>query len=290
MNDQVDGKSLLGSYSCHEVPGQFTWTNGIITKAVINGHWLLIEDVDQAPPDVLSALEPLIQRRELHILSRGQVIRADPGFHLFMTSRSPAEDIKKLRLTKLVHQLKITEISQWSDVEMTQLLTSMYPLLNHVIPKMIAYFCNISQEGTKKRDARHRPVTIRDLIKWCARCCEKGLEAEDFVLEGLDCFCSHLGKQISTENATKLAHLFNVTSERMFHLLEERSPSLTKTKSNLKIGRVALKKVPLTKSLQSSQDLNYRPYYLTRPAARLLEFIGMCIKKTEPVLIGNVQL
>ena len=87
MNDQVDGKSLLGSYSCHEVPGQFTWSNGIITKAVINGDWLLIEDVDQAPPDVLSALEPLIQRRELHILSRGMVIRADPGFHLFMTSR-----------------------------------------------------------------------------------------------------------------------------------------------------------------------------------------------------------
>ena len=77
MNDQVDGKSLLGSYSCHEVPGQFTWTNGIITKAVINGDWLLIEDVDQAPPDVLSALEPLIQRRELHILSRGMADLGD---------------------------------------------------------------------------------------------------------------------------------------------------------------------------------------------------------------------
>ena len=112
-------------------------------------------------------------------------------------------------------------------------------------------------------------------------------EAEDFVLEGLDCFCSHLGKQTgSAENATKLAHLFNVTSERMVHLLDERSPSLTTTKSNLKIGRVALKKAPMTKSLQSNlNDLNRRPYYLTRPASRLLEFIGMCIKKKEPVLI-----
>ena len=79
MNDQVDGKSLLGSYSCNEIPGQFTWTNGVITKAVLNGDWLLVEDVDQAPPDVLSALEPLIQKRELHILSRGMVLRAHPG-------------------------------------------------------------------------------------------------------------------------------------------------------------------------------------------------------------------
>ena len=30
---------------------------------------------------------------------------------------------------------------------------------------------------------------------------------------------------------------------------------------------------------------NSRPYYLTRPASRLLEFIGMCIEKKEPVLI-----
>ena len=280
MNDQVDGKSLLGSYSCHEVPGQFTWTNGIITKAVINGDWLVIEDVDQAPPDVLSALEPLIQRRELHILSRGMVIRAHPGFHLFMTSRSPAEDINKLRLTKLVNQLKVTQVPQWTENEMELLLNQIYPQLEKdgVIPKMIAYFCNISKED--KRDVRQRPVTIRDLLKWCARC-EKATEAEDFVLEGLDCFCSHLGKTAGAENATKLAHLFNVTTDRMFHLLEERSASLNTTKSSLKIGRVNLKKVKDKKKIEVEE----RPYILTKPASRLLEFIAMCIKNREPALI-----
>ena len=72
----------------------------------------LISDVDQAPPDVLSALEPLIQKRELHILSRGMVIRAHPDFHLFITSRCPLEDLTKLRFAKLSEQLKVTMISR----------------------------------------------------------------------------------------------------------------------------------------------------------------------------------
>ena len=58
---------------------------------------------------------------------------------------------------------------------------------------------------------------------------------------GLDCFCSHLGKS-GVDHATKLAHLFNVTSDRMFHLVEERSPTLTQTKEAIKIGRVQLPK------------------------------------------------
>ena len=83
------------------------------SKGLYSLHIFLILDVDQAPPDVLSALEPLIQKRELHILSRGMVIRAHPGFHLFITSRCPLEDVTKLRFAKLSQQLRVTLISRF---------------------------------------------------------------------------------------------------------------------------------------------------------------------------------
>ncbi len=35
--------------------------------------------------DVLSALVTLLDRRELHITGRGEIIKAAPGFHLFAT-------------------------------------------------------------------------------------------------------------------------------------------------------------------------------------------------------------
>ena len=101
------------------------------------------------------------------------------------------------------------------------------------------------------------------------------------VLEGLDCFCSHLGKS-GVDHATKLAHLFNVTSDRMFHLMEERSPTLTQTKESIKIGRVLLPKQIKKEKLDAEPE---RPYFLTRPAARLLEFLAKCIEMNEPALI-----
>jgi midasin len=268
MNDQIDGKTLLGNYSGHEVPGQFAWTNGIITKAVIKGDWLLIEDVDQAPPDVLSALDPLIRRRELHIASRGQVIKAHPGFHIFLTSRTPPTD-------NLSSGLKITTLSQWTDLEMSQLLMTLNPGLKEAIDKMITYFYSLE----KSSDARRRPTTIRDLLKWCQRCgiYKQDLSAEDLILEGLDCFCWHLSKTEAVENATKLAHLFNVVTDRMYHLMEERSAVLINTKDSFKIGRVALQK-------RCKIEMS-RPYYLTKSASRLLEFISMCVQMKEPALI-----
>ena len=73
----------------------------------------------------------------------------------------------------------------------------------------------------------------------------------------------------------------------MFHLMEERSPTLTQTKEAMKIGRVQLPKQIKKEKMDSEPE---RPYFLTRPAARLLEFLAMCIKMNEPALIGKSNL
>ena len=225
MNDQLDGKTLIGSYSCQEVPGQFTWINGIITRTALNGGWLLIEDVDQAPPEVLAILEPLIQKRELHILSRGEIHHVHPTFQLFLTSRFNFQDIVKLRIAKLTSQLEMIQIPSWSQEELLELLTSLYPKLVLEIPKMIAYFCNLQSRQISHQDSREKPCTIRDLIKWCKRLSENKaatLTPEDFVLEGLDCFCAHQGKS-GIGNAMDLSHLFNLTEEGFGHLQNRQS-------------------------------------------------------------------
>ena len=123
-------------------------------------------------------------------------------------------------------------------------------------------------------------ISIIKVVKFYAKFLSKCSEFVSF--QGLDCFCSHLGKA-GIEHATKLAHLFNVTSDRMFHLVEERSPTLTQTNEAIKIGRVGLTKFIKKKKIETEQQ--ERPYFLTRPAARLLEFIAMCIKMNEPALI-----
>ena len=46
------------------------------------GRWLLVEDVDLAPADVLAVLAPLADTRRLALPQRAQVVAAAPGFQL----------------------------------------------------------------------------------------------------------------------------------------------------------------------------------------------------------------
>lgn len=45
---------LLGMYRCTDIPGKFVWQPGTLTQAVSKGQWILLEDIDHAPLDVVS--------------------------------------------------------------------------------------------------------------------------------------------------------------------------------------------------------------------------------------------
>ena len=75
LGDQSDAKVLLGSYVCTDTPGQFKWVPGALTKAVAEGRWIIVEDIDLAPNEVLSILIPLLEKRQLFIPGRGEVFK-----------------------------------------------------------------------------------------------------------------------------------------------------------------------------------------------------------------------
>lgn len=80
-------QALLGTYHCTEVPGEFVWRPGILTRAVTEGCWALFEDIDYAPMDVVSILLPLLERGVLSIPGQGENVTAHPDFRLFATQR-----------------------------------------------------------------------------------------------------------------------------------------------------------------------------------------------------------
>ena len=85
LDAQTDSKSLFGSYVVGATPGEFAWQPGALTQAVKQGRWVIIEDVDQAPFEVLAALVPLLEERRLYVPGRGESIHAHDAFQLFGT-------------------------------------------------------------------------------------------------------------------------------------------------------------------------------------------------------------
>jgi len=85
LDEQVDSRALLGAYVCGAEPGEFVWQPGVVTQAVAQGRWLLLEDVDRAPLEVMSALAPLLEHNVLFVPGRAASMSAAPGFRLWGT-------------------------------------------------------------------------------------------------------------------------------------------------------------------------------------------------------------
>ena len=85
LDDATDGKALLGTYVCTDVPGEFSWQAGAVTAAAAAGRWLLIEDLDRAPFEVLAALSELLESRTLALPGRARQLSAHPDFQMFAT-------------------------------------------------------------------------------------------------------------------------------------------------------------------------------------------------------------
>lgn len=87
LGDQTDSKMLLGQYHCTDVPGEFVWQPGVLTLAVMNGYWLLLEDLDQCSRDVCVMLTNFFENNYLYVPGFRDCIQISSGFQLFVTRR-----------------------------------------------------------------------------------------------------------------------------------------------------------------------------------------------------------
>ena len=300
LGDQSDSKMLLGTYICTEVPGEFKWQPGALAQAVSEGKWILIEDIDLAPVEVVSVLLPLLETRKLFIPGRGEEIRASSGFQIFATQTLSSRNKNKIppSLTNLWNKVVVEPLSL---KELKIVLNSIYPHLKNHIPLFIETFQMLTEPNSKPKQSENlasfsishlRHLSSRDLLKWVHRIdlfCDiptgntklnLNLKQKIFQ-EAFDCFCAMIPKQklrITVMNAIgKVLELF--PNEIEFFLSSK--PCLQITKESFEIGRSTL-----NISSQSILSLKEkRPFAYTKHSLKLIERISVSVELNEPVLL-----
>ncbi|XP_072178223.1 midasin-like [Diadema setosum] len=160
LGDQTDSKALLGTYRCTDIPGEFVWQPGALTQAVRQGHWILLEDIDYAPMDVISVLLPLLESRTLSVPGHGNVIKAAPGFRLFATQRllSSSGGLYRQQVSHgaMLDQLWTrVHVEPLSRDELHQVITDLYPKLTTVTSKLLNIYCLLTARHQAWLDAPH---------------------------------------------------------------------------------------------------------------------------------------
>ncbi|XP_076030788.1 midasin isoform X2 [Oratosquilla oratoria] len=304
LGDQTDSKTLLGTYRCTTTPGEFIWQPGSLTKAVTEGYWLLLEDIDSAPMDVVSILVPLLESRTLHIPGHGNKC-AHPDFQLFATRRIFGSGSRMAMgsaalLDKLWSKVSLETLSR---TELEELVKTMYPKLTTIADKLVKTYLMLSAghhgddneilgdipEVTPSK-ASGRLVSTRDLMKWCSRI-TKHIDTENKDLasrafqEAVDCFCCAVPEPtIRFEMAEHIGSYMNKSKAEVDYYCNKYKPDVEQNPQFFKVG----KRAKITRNKKQVLEIGKVPnvtFSFTRQSACLLERITVAVSNREPVLI-----
>lgn len=316
LNEQSDAKLLIGVYTTGAEPGSFEWQPGVLTTAVREGRWVLVEDLDRAPNAIVSTLLPLIERGELLIPSRGEKLQAAAGFKIFATMRSTTNlngQASTPGMLRLLGRRLWNHVSlDLQDVEeLESIIEQKHPVLKPYMMRIMAVYhrltsvVNMAVDSMRTQQLRARPISPRELFKWTSRISavlgaagvKSGSEAisesvlDAMFLDAYDCFVSNLeDHDTRILLASWIAEELHIDSQRRDHLLRSRQVKLnrpTKSASStdgsyLRVGRAA--PIPL-KAPRSTNGTASAIFSFNGHSLRLLEQVAVAVGQREPLLL-----
>lgn len=307
LNEQTDAKSLLGMYSTSSATGSFAWQPGVLTKAAREGRWILIEDLDRAPSEVIGLILPIIEKGELTIASRKERIKCADGFKIIATMKSsyniageevaPATTILGSRLWQRV------QIDSLSIDEIRDVILQKFPLLESRVPTIMDVYrrlCSSFHGSLAIRSSQGRTPGFRDLIKLCTRLHRRlqrlgaktgyeptpeGTEDEIF-LDTVDIFLRYIPeKSMEDSLASVVAEAFQMSPQRAAFCLHERTPVYSDQGSNLILGRETCRKMKVPGASASKLAAASSRFASTRSALKLMEQVAASVQMAEPTLL-----
>lgn len=307
LNEQTDAKSLLGMYATSSMTGAFTWQPGVLTKAAREGRWVLIEDLDRAPSEVIGLILPILERGELIIPMRRERIKCADGFRLIATMKSSlnskGEEVVAshgLLGMRLWQRISITSMSL---DEIRAIISQKYPLLSSrtsILMELFDRICTACNSNLAVRSSQGRTPGLRDLIKLCNRInrrlkhlgAETGNEAvpesfqDEMFLDSVDVLLRYLpDRGLFDQLASIVAEVLQLSPQRARFCLHERTPRYEDGDAGFVIGREAVTKEKVSKAAKARFSQNASRFAPTRAALKTMEQITACVQVAEPVLL-----
>ncbi|KAI1986408.1 AAA ATPase midasin [Ophidiomyces ophidiicola] len=310
LNEQTDLKSLLGVYSTSTRTGGFIWQPGSLAKAANEGRWVLIEDLDRAPSEVLSVILPLIKNRELIIPNRKERIQCAEGFRIIATMRSTINS-KGLEVTSgetlLGNRLwRRIQVMSLPSAEVRQIVQEEFPLLS--MAGYVDMFLNLYDRiievvrvSTMAHSIQGRFIGLRDLIKFCWRI-ERRLEKlgistsrgaipertdDEILMDAVDCFAAFVpNKAFRLKLIGEIAAELRVPPQRMNFCLFERVPEYSEAQDGLLIGREVCPTLKVLNTQTSRLSVGKSlAFASTKASLRTMEQCAAAFQMSEPLLL-----
>ncbi|KAK1027794.1 AAA ATPase midasin [Friedmanniomyces endolithicus] len=299
LNEQSDAKLLIGVYTTGDTPGTFLWKSGVLTTAVEEGRWVLIEDLDRAPNEIIGMLLPLIERRELLIPSRKETVHAAQGFQVIATVRNHVnhrgEETRPLAHMLGARHWQNVTIGMQPLAEQKAVAEELFPSLSQLIPQFMTVYERLQASNQRvalvgqSKTGIARAISPRDLLKWCNRVMTllhqrptfTSSDVDDMFIEAIDCFVGALPDGLARVGmAAIVAEELRIDPQRRDYLLGERNVRYDVDKSRITVGRYSLPRVQAQRISAAESTFSTNPH-----TTRMLERVAAAVVNREPLLL-----
>ena len=179
LSKDVTVEQLFGTVMPRFSEGRhiFEWQDGTITKALQEGKWVLLDEINLASFQVLEALIPLLDRSmmEYKIPGTDKAIRVD-GIKLFATMNPASMQGGRSRLpSSFLSLFSVVRLDAHSDRELRMIMTDLFSeqlYKGHLTEQQITCIFNLHKAvctRTSKREIGRKggtyEFTLRDLSK-----------------------------------------------------------------------------------------------------------------------------
>lgn len=171
-HEHTDLQEYIGSYAA-DANGKLVFKEGVLVEAMRKGHWIILDELNLAPSDVLEALNRVLDdNRELFIPETQQVVKADPNFMLFATQNPPGLYGGRKMLSRAFRN-RFIEL-HFDEIPKNELETILHQRC-HVPPahckKMITVMAELQlrRRGSAAVQGKDGFITLRDLFRWGQR-------------------------------------------------------------------------------------------------------------------------
>jgi midasin len=171
-HEHTDIQEYIGSYVSDET-GRLVFQEGPLVTAVRQGHWVVLDELNLAPSEVLEALNRLLDdNREIFIPETQEAVKAHPHFMLFATQNPPGVYGGRKALSRAFRNRFIeVHVDDLPHDELQTILERRGKLPPSFCKKLIAILkdLQIQRQGSKVFAGKHGLVTLRDLFRWAER-------------------------------------------------------------------------------------------------------------------------
>lgn len=186
-HEHTDLQEYLGSYIT-DASGKLVFNEGVLVKAVRNGYWIVLDELNLAPSDVLEALNRLLDdNRELFVPELQVTIQAHPDFMLFATQNPPTLYAGRKMLSRAFRNRFVEiHVGEIPDDELSTILEKRCEIPQSYAKKMVEVMkeLQLHRQSSRVFAGKHGFITPRDLFRWADRYRRFGKSYEDLSKDG----------------------------------------------------------------------------------------------------------